>query len=341
MDYDKILDKIFFKNDLYNKSSCNKFNTRKYKRYPNIINFLKNRFEDSESDRETIYRIHYKIEHRPLCPICGNILKFRGRQNQLFLDHCSNKCKKNDNEVNKKWKESCGENGTNRNKAKQTMIERYGVENPYQIKEVIEKIKKINKIKIKNSLQKQEKTNLQKYGVKSYLQAKDFKEKSKQTCLNKYGVEHPMQSELIKSKYNYNEIVKKIIETKNKNHTWNTSKDEDESYILLKEKFNNVIRQYKETRYPYLCDFYIPDLDLFIECQYGWQHYDHPYNENNIDDINKANKLKNGKTKYYKNVFYNWTVRDVNKRNIAKQNNLNYLEFWNINELKNWIEQFK
>ena len=38
-------------------------------------------------------------------------------------------------------------------------------------------------------------------------------------------------------------------------------------------------------------------------------------------------------------MLYTWTIRDVNKRNIAKQNNLNYIEFWNINELKEWLNQ--
>ena len=27
------------------------------------------------------------------------------------------------------------------------------------------------------------------------------------------------------------------------------------------------------------------------------------------------------------------------KRNIAQQNNLNYIEFWNMNEVKEWINK--
>lgn len=340
MNYDKLIDLIFFKDNFYNKSASNRYNLRKYKKYPNIINYLKYRYNDSESDRETIYRIHYNIENTPLCPICGKKLKFYGRNNKIFLSHCSNKCKKLDSEVNTKWKESCGELGTNREKAKQTMINKYGVDNPYKIPKIIEKIKNINKSKIKESLKKQEETNIKKYGYKSYLQTEEFKIKSKNTSLFKYGVDHPMKSNEIKSKLDYNNIVKKIIQTKEKNHTFNTSKDEDESYILLKEKFNNVIRQYKEARYPYLCDFYIPEIDLFIECQYGWQHGKHPYDNNNNEDIDKVNLIKNKKTKYYQNVLYNWTIRDVKKRNIAKENKLNYLEFWNINELKEWLLKY-
>jgi hypothetical protein len=37
---------------------------------------LENRFDDSESIRETIFRIKEKIEKRPTCPVCGNPVKF-------------------------------------------------------------------------------------------------------------------------------------------------------------------------------------------------------------------------------------------------------------------------
>ena len=51
-----------------------------------------------------------------------------------------------------------------------------------------------------------------------------------------------------------------------------------------------------------------------------------------------VNKIKDKHTKYYDNVIYNWTVRDPLKRKIAKDNNLNYVEFWSVNELKEWIK---
>lgn len=337
MNYDHIIDLIFFKDNCYNKSASNRYNLRKYKKYPNIINYLKYRYNDSESDRETIYRIHYNIENTPLCPICGKKLKFYGRNNKIFLSHCSNKCKKLDSEVNEKWKISCGEKVTNRNKAKKTMIERYGVENPYQIPEVINKIKRINKIKKNESLEKQKQTCLEKYGVESYLQTEQFKEQSKQKCINKYGVDHPMKSDVVKSKYNMEEIVKKIIITKEQNGTFNTSKDEDESYTLLKNKYIDVIRQYKDSRYPFLCDFYIPTLDLFIECQYGWQHGNHPFNKDNKEDVERLSLMKEKHTKYYDAIIYNWVIQDVNKRQIAKASKINFIEFWNIDELKKWL----
>ena len=37
-------------------------------------------------------------------------------------------------------------------------------------------------------------------------------------------------------------------------------------------------------------------------------------------------------------MIYTWTDLDVRKRNIAKENNLNYIEFWNIKEVETWLE---
>ena len=41
--------------------------------------------------------------------------------------------------------------------------------------------------------------------------------------------------------------------------------------------------------------------------------------------------MKSKNTKYYNVAIEVWTKRDVNKRNIAKQNNLNYLEIFSNN----------
>ena len=38
--------------------------------------------------------------------------------------------------------------------------------------------------------------------------------------------------------------------------------------------------------------------------------------------------MKSKNSGYYQNAINTWTIRDVNKRNIAKQNNLNYLEIF-------------
>ena len=34
-----------------------------------------------------------------------------------------------------------------------------------------------------------------------------------------------------------------------------------------------------------------------------------------------------------------WTIKDPLKRKTAKDNKLNYIEFWNINEVKEWLNK--
>ena len=85
-----------------------------------------------------------------------------------------------------------------------------------------------------------------------------------------------------------------------KNGTYKKSKKEDECYELLIKKYDNVIRQYRdENRYPFNCDFYIPNEDLFIEFNGYWTHGSHPYNNLSIDD-NK--NIKNGNQNIKKKI---------------------------------------
>ena len=67
---------------------------------------------------------------------------------------------------------------------------------------------------------------------------------------------------------------------------------EDKSYEIIKEIYPDVIRQYKCDRYPFACDFYIPSIDTFIECQYSWTHGYHPYNSDSKEDQDRLNELK-------------------------------------------------
>ena len=112
-------------------------------------------------------------------------------------------------------------------KTKKTNLERYGVENVFQLEEIKKKSKETNlerygvenvmfnetfKTKVENTKkekygdiyynnhEKFKETNLERYGVEYPLQINIFKEKMKETCLEKYGVEHHLKSELIRDK---------------------------------------------------------------------------------------------------------------------------------------------
>ena len=43
----------------------------------------------------------------------------------------------------------------------------------------------------------------------------------------------------------------------------------------------------------------------------------------------------------YDSIIYTWSIKDVLKRETAKQNNLNYLEFFTILDLKNWLNKYE
>ena len=104
----------------------------------------------------------------------------------------------------------------------------------------------------------------------------------------------------------------------------------------MKEQYPNVITQYKDSSYPFACDFYIPYLYLFIECNYHCTHGGRLY-EGTENDKKIEEKWKKKNTKFYDNAIQTWTDRDVNKRNTVRENKLNYIEFWNIDNLKTWM----
>ena len=255
-------------------------------------------------------------------------------------------------------------------KCKETWLNKYGVEHIFQTNEFKEKSNNTKLIKYGNisytNREKAKKTCLDKYGVENWMSSNEFKLKSfktklekygdgyfvnhdkyKETCLNKYGVDNFGKTQESILKTHTKEVNEKREYTKRINKTLNSSKTELDSYNLLKQKYSDVIHHYKDNdRYPFNCDFYIPSLDLFIECQYGQFHHGRPYlgTEEDLKDIEilkqKAKRRCKETGKYkskYDSELETWTIRDVNKRNIAKQNNLNFIEFWNINELKNYI----
>jgi len=95
-------------------------------------------------------------------------------------------------------------------KGRLTNLKKYGVENCFQSETFKEKLKITNLEKYgviypmqnKEVQEKCKLTNLEKYGVENCFQSEEIKEKSKLTNLEKYGVEHVMQNKEIKEKGN-------------------------------------------------------------------------------------------------------------------------------------------
>ena len=171
---------------------------------------------------QTIYWLINGIEKEPICERC----KKKECKWYNYIDG---------------YDKICG-NCINVQKVRKTMKERYGVESPFQLKEVREKAGKYDrtgwkekweKTTIENfgSLEacfeqrkiKTEKTNLGKYGETHYLKTEEGKEKVKQSYRDKYGQDitsHMMLQEykdLFRDKMItpvYLEYVKKLVENK-------------------------------------------------------------------------------------------------------------------------------
>lgn len=212
---------------------------------------------------------------------------------------------------------------------KETFIKNYGVDHPCKNENVKRKLSANNGMKLDLTKKKMKETNLKKYGHQCSLHGSN-KEKTKQIFIDKYGVDNPWKVPEIHAKATTPEIQKKKYLTRKKNNSFNTSKYEDQYYEKLKETFPKVIRQYKDERYPFACDFYIPELDIFIELNLHWTHGKEPFNQNNIEhqkilsDWNEKAKT----SKFYKIALDVWTNKDVMKRKIAEMNNLTYIELF-------------
>jgi hypothetical protein len=231
-------------------------------------------------------------------------------------------------------------------KIKQTNLEKYGVE--YVLQKDIFKQKVIQTTKDRYGVDnasksnvikdKKIKTTLQHYGVRNPFQSNICKEKIKQTNIERYGVDNPLKNK---------EIQIKGWKTKKLNGNIISSKPEKHVYDLLCLKFIEVFRQYRSEKYPFACDFYIPEKDLYIEYQGTADHGKEPYDSTNEEHLEllkfwkeKANEkeLQNKKRSRYSSFIETWTSRDPLKRQTAKENNLNWLEFFNMNQFIEWYD---
>ena len=249
-------------------------------------------------------------------------------------------------------------------KISQTCINKFDVDSPLKNKEVREKIKQTNIQKygvdnlFKNDIIKEKikQTNIQKYGVDYLFKSNIIKEKIKQTNIQKYGVDNPLKNKEIREKIKQTNIQKYGVDNPLKNkEIWKKSQDNRQissksklennflNYLKLKYESDDIITQYKSKEYPYYCDFYIKSINLYIEIQGHWTHNDHPFDINNLNDQLIMNKwrTKSLSDKYYKNALNTWTIKDVEKRNTAIQNNLNYLEIFGKTDLNKYINIFE
>lgn len=343
---------------------------------PLLNQVIKNSRGMIRSNSELIYLLRNKdnLDSLHIFCKCGNKNNFIN-QKCGYCTHCSVNCDYHKKDKLVKMQKSC--------------LDKYGVKNPYQIKQVKKKAldfyKDFQKVQERNK--KIEQTKFSKYGYKCNFSSKDtklngratckkkygneeifktnhFKEATKNTYLNKYGTtsfsktpqfkdlfknkEWSKQRELKKqrtlmSKYgckntnNVPGVKEKRLQTLHKNNSFNKSCPEENCYGILKDKFPDTIRQYKDERYPFNCDFYIPSKDLFIECNFHWTHGGEPFDENNQQHIKRLEFWRSKDTVFYKKAEEVWTKRDKDKIKTFIDHNLNHKIFYTEEEFIEWI----
>lgn len=334
------------------------------KHFPDFYGEIMQLYPDSIHYNEKIYRYLHNIDIIPKCPVCGYNIPYRNSP-AGYGKFCSRLCmsiSKERLELIRETKEKrYGDSKyNNSSQSKQTMIEKYGgVGLSSQV--IREKVHNtcLEKYGVTNVFELQEFQDIARdrkeelYGDPCYTN----REKSIKTCMKKYGVENPMQNKEIKHRFNSTmkerygvdwamqnpELVNKLSDSLKKvhqsgkyndthrlNRTFNTSKIEMDFKSYLDESNIEYVYQYKSDKYPFDCDFYIPYYDLYIELQGHWTHGKHPY-VGSLEDQSIIDKWRGINTKFYNHAIYVWTELDVKKRQIAKDNKINYLEIFSIN----------
>jgi hypothetical protein len=220
------------------------------------------------------------------CKECGNETSF-DKLGGGYLKFCSTKCLANSSETRQKYKDTCLQKYNVENtyqspekikKIKQTWMKNYGVENPYQAQTVKDKIKQ---------------NNLDKYGVEYSWQREDVKNNIKQANMKAYGVEYQQQRPDIHLKTQKHAFGARLYK--------NTEIYYRGLYELnFLEKYYNIFPDiingpsikyiFEGKTRMYFPDFYIPSLNLIVECKNSY------LNERDKIRINKKKiaTLKNG-----------------------------------------------
>lgn len=168
-----------------------------------------------------------------VCKICGKPTKF-GTITTGYNKTCSRKCQyeyqKSEEYLNIIFGTNLEKYGVkaafNNEKAKETMIKKYGVTNPRYSKEIQDRMHKNqrnnNDGKLAWNTNKQKETMANKYGAENPMQVEGIRLKIEDTNLKKYGAANPWQSKEISDK-----IHNKQREENNGKLAFNTGKEQE------------------------------------------------------------------------------------------------------------------
>jgi hypothetical protein len=200
------------------------------KNYPKLYDSIINWIELDISFKEKLWYFYTKKKSEVLCK-CGEPTSFNKNFKDGYKKYCSSKCVQKDEETKRK--------------RKNTLLEKYNVDNIAKLDSVKEKTKE---------------TNLKKYGHVSTFQSEKVREKWKKSIKEKYGVDHVFQLDSVKEK------IKDTMNDKYGDHYTKTEYYKDKldeigfSTIIKKKKLEKHKKFFQENGYEFL---EIKDYRLF------------------------------------------------------------------------------
>lgn len=150
---------------------------------------------------------------------------------------------------------------------------------------------------------------------------------------------------------------KKDLMLLHKKQTYENKSNEEKTLFMQKRHKPSKIEQYfidkcndlnitfigeqMTDKYPYFCDFIIDD-DLYIELNCSSFHNGHFYGEYE-DDISYKTILEEKAihSDWYNTKLIVWTKTDLEKRDCAIKNNLNYVVLWNKKQIDQFFTEYK
>jgi hypothetical protein len=209
-----------------------------------IRNAIESAFpEKTMSKTEKAYRYIHNLYDKLICPVCNTsprkFLNFKDGFSSVCSVACSNKSEHVKNKKKETIKKKYGvdnvfQSTLIKDKIKTVIKERYGVENISQSEKFKEAIKEywknITPEEIAQRKEKTKQTSLEKYGTEWHSQNQNVKDKLKNTCQEKYGSDNWRKSEIGKNKLK--EVWKEKYQVEN---PFKSS--------LIKEKIANTLKE--------------------------------------------------------------------------------------------------
>lgn len=200
-----------------------------------------------------------KYYEKHVCPVCGKETVFRSI-NQGYLTYCSIKCA--DLEKSVFIRNNPQKNDEIKAKTKQTVQNRYGVNNPFQIAEIKEKC--IANNHTEKALRKRSASLYR--NIQEFCKANDCIPMEEAIKLNPCVGWWSEVTFILYKKWRKCIPVKYIDIIKNYTPNTGSSKNERKLFQIISENYDGTIKPKDRTTIaPYELDIYLPELKLAIE----------------------------------------------------------------------------